>query len=187
MAVPTQQSASAVSQRSVQRMREAIAGALSSSRSPFQAEQHDIPVDPGPNFPRAVPKIPGIQSIALGPSLDKKKQSEWHVVTPEGAAAVGEHHDLLDRTSAEEESLPEVVLVHGDPENVPHGEGLRIRLCNQDGEPTSLEDLELEEVPDVVPFVDNKTDSLSQLIEAWPRIDGSTQEAILMLVKAAAE
>lgn len=182
MAVPTQQSASAVSQRSIQKMREAIADSLS-DRIP-QVKEHSIPTDPGPSFPKAVPKIPGLQSIALGPSLEKKSQNGWHVVTPEGSAAVGEHHELLDRVCTEEEPLPEVILIHGNPDEDSRSEAIRIRLCNQDGEPTSLEDLELEEIPDVVPFVD-KSDPLAQLSEAWPRLDTSTQDAILILVKAA--
>lgn len=168
-------------------MREAIAGALS-YRTPTLAREHVPPVDPGPDFPRAVPTIPGLQSrIALGPSLEKakKRPGEWHVVTSEGAAVVGEHQALLQRMAAEEKLQPEVVLVHGDPKGDPHGESIRIRLCNQDGEPTSLEDLELEEVPDVVPFVDHH-DPLARLIEAWPELDTAVQETILMLVKASA-
>lgn len=174
-------------------MREAIAGALS-NRTVSESREHLIHADPGPDFPRAVPKIPGLQAIALGPALEKAKQSEtesseqkqgeWHVVTPEGSVAVGDHHELLERI-AEEASLSEVVLVHGNPEEEDEGESIRIRLCNQDGEPTSLEDLELEEVPDVVPFVDHQ-DPLTRLIEAWPELDASTQDAILMLVNAAA-
>lgn len=169
-------------------MREAIAGALS-GRIASESREHLIHADPGPDFPRAVPTIPGLQAIALGPALEKvkqngTKQSEWHVVTPEGAVAVGDHHELLERI-AEEDSLSEVVLIHGNPDGKAEGESIRIRLCNQDGEPTSLEDLELEEVPDVVPFVDHQ-DPLTRLIEAWPELDSSTQDAILMLVKAAA-
>ena len=165
-------------------MREAIAGALS-NRIVSESREHLIHADPGPDFPRAVPTIPGLQAIALGPALEKAKQSEWHVVTPEGAVAVGEHKKLFERIAAEEDLLPEVVLVHGNPEEGAEGESIRIRLCNQDGEPTSLEDLELEEVPDVVPFVDHQ-DPLTRLIEVWPQLDSATKDVILMLVNAAA-
>jgi len=195
MAASQQQFAHAVSPRSVQGIRDAVAGALS-AKNVLEVKEHTVHVDPGPNFPRAVPTIPGLQAIALGPSLEKtkqektpektheEKQGDWHVVTSEGAAAVGKHHELLQRVANQEKVLPEIVLVHGNPDDDSQGESIRIRLCNPDGEPTSLEDLELEEIPDVVPFVDH-TDPLTRLIDAWPDLDESTQNAILLLVRAA--
>ena len=190
MTAPTPQSPSAVSQRSVHRMREAIQGALSNRVTP-KATTHPTFTEPGPNFPKAVPTIPGLDPIA--PVLSSPKpssisigESEWHVVTAEGAAAVGKHQELIERLAGEKASMPEVILVRGNPNGDSQSESLRIRLCNQDGEPTSLEDLELEEIPDVVPFIDNQ-DPLSRLIEAWPELDTSVKDAILLLLKAATE
>ncbi|MGD9127365.1 MAG: hypothetical protein PVH19_08300 [Planctomycetia bacterium] len=192
MTAPKPQSKSAVSQRSVQRMREAIDAALSRRIIP-EAKEYPIPTEPGPDFPKVVPKIPGLRPIAPSSTLQTQKQpvqekneSEWHVVTAEGAAAVGKHYELLERVAREKADMPEVILVRGNPGDHADDEAIRIRLCSQDGEPTSLEDLELEEVPDVVPFVDKQDESLSQLIEAWSELDQSTKDAILLLVKASA-